>query len=244
MEATQNVVAPLSARRRNRRKPRVTKPARPRPLALGYIRVSSTEQIEAGASLDSQRAVLAGKADVMGWDIEIIDGDAGISAKDITGRPALTAALARLAAGDADYLVAAALDRISRSVSDVSGLMTRSVEEEWGLVCLRESIDTSTAMGRAFVQIAAVFAELERGLVSERTKAGMAQKKLEGSVFGKPSKLDPAVRARITAQFAAGVSCTQIARELAAEGVPTAHGGSWRAGTVRYLVLAADAKAA
>jgi DNA invertase Pin-like site-specific DNA recombinase len=90
------------------------------------------------------------------------------------------------------------LDRISRSVSDVSGLMTRSVEEEWGLVCLRESIDTSTAMGRAFVQIAAVFAELERGLVSERTKAGMAQKKLEGSVFGKPSKLDPAVRARIT----------------------------------------------
>jgi len=44
----------------------------------------------------------------MGWDIEIIDGDAGISAKDITGRPALTIALARLAAGDADYLVAAA----------------------------------------------------------------------------------------------------------------------------------------
>ena len=161
MEATQNVT-PLSPRRRNRRK-RVTKPARPRPLALGYIRVSSTEQIEAGASLDSQRAVLASKADIMGWDIEIIDGDAGISAKDITGRPALTIALARLAAGDADYLVAAALDRISRSVSDVSGLMTRSVEEEWGLVCLRESIDTSTAMGRAFVQIAAVFAELERG---------------------------------------------------------------------------------
>ena len=217
MEATQNVVTPLSPRRRNRRK-RVTKPARPRPLALGYIRVSSTEQIEAGASLDSQRAVLAGKAEVMGWDIEIIDGDAGISAKDITGRPALTTALARLAAGDADYLVAAALDRISRSVSDVSGLMSRSVEEEWGLVCLRESIDTSTAMGRAFVQIAAVFAELERGLVSERTKAGMAQKKLEGSVFGKPSKLDPAVRARITAQHAAGVSCTQIARGTSRRG--------------------------
>ena len=89
-------------------------------------------------------------------------------------------------------------------------------------MCLRESIDTSTAMGRAFVQIAAVFAELERGLVSERTKAGMAQKKLEGSVFGKPSKLDPAVRCPYhPPSTPAGVSCTQIARELAAEGVPT-----------------------
>jgi len=47
MQATQNVT-PLSPGRRNRRKPRVTKPARPRPLALGYVRVSSTEQIEAG----------------------------------------------------------------------------------------------------------------------------------------------------------------------------------------------------
>ena len=242
MEATQNV-APLSPRRRYRRKPRMTVPARPRPLALGYIRVSTAEQAAEGASMEAQRGAITAKAAAKGWDLEIISEPA-LSAKDLDNRPGLTAALARLDGGEADYLVATALDRISRSVQDVADLMARTARNGWALASLREEIDTSTATGRLFVHMIAAISEFERSIIGERTKAGMAQKKLEGAVFGKPSKLDPAVRARITAQYAAGVSCTQIARELAAEGVPTAHGGQWRAGTVRYLVLAADANKA
>jgi len=217
MEATQNVT-PLSPRRRRyRRKPRVTVPARPRPLALGYIRVSTAEQAAEGASMEAQRGAITAKAAAKGWDLEIISEPA-LSAKDLDNRPGLTAALARLDGGEADYLVATALDRISRSVHDVADLMARTERNGWALVSLREDIDTSNAIARLFVHMIAAISEFERSIIGERTKAGMAQKKLEGAVFGKPSKLDPAVRARITAQHAAGVSCTQIARGTSRRG--------------------------
>ena len=85
---------------------------------------------------------------------------------ELAQRPALTAALHRLDDGDADVLLATALDRVSRSVYDVAALMRRSVDEDWLLVTLRDNIDTGTAMGRAFVQIA-------RGVRRARTRPGL-----------------------------------------------------------------------
>ena len=71
-----------------------------KPLALAYIRVSTADQAEEGASLAAQEAALRGEADRRGWDVEIVREE-GKSAKSLQGRPALTEALARLDSGEA-----------------------------------------------------------------------------------------------------------------------------------------------
>lgn len=76
---------------------------RPRPLALAYVRVSTDEQANEGASLDAQRAALTAEADRRGWDVELV-ADEGVSAKNLN-RPGLADALVRLDRGDADVLL-------------------------------------------------------------------------------------------------------------------------------------------
>src|SRR4051794_24268918 len=97
-------------------------PARARPLGLAYVRVSTTEQAEDGASMIAQRETLTAEAARRGWDVEVI-ADEGVSAKSVDGRPGLVAGLARLDAGQADALMVVRVDRLSRSVSDFAALM-------------------------------------------------------------------------------------------------------------------------
>lgn len=114
--------------------PRKRPGSRLRPLALGYIRVSTADQVENGASLDAQRTALTIEADHRGWDLELV-ADEGLSAKNMN-RPALAAALDRLDRGDADALLSVRLDRVSRSVADFAGLVDRAGRKGWGLVLL------------------------------------------------------------------------------------------------------------
>ncbi len=86
-------------------------------------------------------------------------------------RPALTTALADLDAGTGSVLMVAKLDRLSRNVHDASGLLQRAQHSGWDLVALGAPVDTTTPQGAAMAQVLAVFAELERKLIGERTKA-------------------------------------------------------------------------
>src|SRR5689334_19964591 len=97
---------------------------RVRPLALGYVRVSTAEQATEGASLEAQQEALTAEADRRGWELEMVS-DAGWSAKNLR-RPGLTDALVRLDRGQADALVAVRLDRVSRSVADFAALLARA----------------------------------------------------------------------------------------------------------------------
>lgn len=207
-----------------------------KPLALAYIRVSTAGQVEFGASLDSQRATLIAEADRRGWDVEIV-ADEGLSAKNLH-RPALQAALTRLDKGQAQYLLAVRLDRISRSVADFAGLLDRAGRKGWGLVLLDPNIDTSNPAGRFTSNILASAAQFERELIGIRTREGMAQRKAEGVVFGRTVADDvlPTYR-RIRDLHLAGDSINGIARKLTAENVPTAKGGArWYASTVRAVL--------
>lgn len=76
-----------------------------------------------------------------------------------------------------DRVVVWKLDRLGRSVKDMITVVERIEEAGADLVSLTEGVDTSTAMGRFFFHIIASIAELERGMISERTKAGMAARK-------------------------------------------------------------------
>ena len=213
----------------------MAKTLRTRPLALAYARVSTAEQASEGASLDAQRHALTLEAERRGWDVEIV-ADEGLSAKNLN-RPALQGALARLDAGDADYLLAVRLDRVSRSVSDFAGLLDRATKKRWGLVLQSPNIDTSDPAGRFTSNVLASAAQYERELNGARTREGMMQRKAEGVHIGRPRTLPAEVLDRIVADRAAGLSLGKIATALNADGIATAHGGrQWHASTVSGIL--------
>ena len=207
-----------------------------KPLALAYIRVSTTDQVENGASLDAQRATLIGEAERRGWAVEVVS-DAGLSGKNLN-RPALQAALARLDKGKAQFLLAIRLDRISRSVADFAGLLDRADKRHWGLVLLSPNIDTSDPAGRFTANVLASAAQYERELIGARTREGMAQRKAEGAVFGRVVDASTlSVYRDIATMHDTGMSINGIARLLTEQGVTTANGGvKWYASTVKAVL--------
>jgi DNA invertase Pin-like site-specific DNA recombinase len=220
----------------------MTKTPRPRPLALGYVRVSTVEQANEGASLDAQRAALAAECERRGWDLEIV-ADEGFSAKSLN-RPALVGALARLDAGEADSLLSIRLDRVSRSVADFAGLLARAKRRGWRIVLLSPNLDTEDAAGKFTAHVLAAAAEYERDLIGARTREGMMQRKAEGVHIGRPRELSNEVRESIAAQRMSGLTLARIADKLNADGVATAHGGRrWHPSTVRAILVSMDAPA-
>lgn len=214
-----------------------------RPLALAYVRVSTEDQAENGASLDAQTAAVIDAAERKGYRVEVLR-DEGRSGKSLTGRPVLMAALDRLGSGDASALFAARLDRLSRSVADFAMLLDRARREGWTVAVLDADVDTATPSGEFLVSVMAAAAQYERRIIGARTRDALAQRRREGVRLGRPSTLPDNVVARIVADRAAGASLRAIADALTAEGVPTAHGGArWYASTVRKVLAGQDAAA-
>ena len=207
---------------------------------LGYLRVSTGEQAESGAGLDAQRATIQAEADRRGWHVEYVV-DAGNSGATLS-RPALSEALGRLDRGDVGILVAAKLDRVSRSVADFAGLLDRSRSAHWSLVLLDLGVDTSTPSGELVANMIAASAQYERRLISQRTTEALAAKKAQGVRLGRPSQLPPEIVERIVRERAAGRRLRVIAEGLTAGGVPTARGGAkWSTSTVQAVLNGQDA---
>jgi DNA invertase Pin-like site-specific DNA recombinase len=205
---------------------------------IAYTRVSTEEQAVSGLSLEAQRAAIEAECQRRGLDLLAVHEDAGYSAKTLS-RPGLTAALDDLHAGRGSALMVARLDRLTRSVHDATGLMQAAERAGWGLVALDVAVDTTTPQGAAMAQVLAVFAELERRLIGERTRAALAAKRAQGVRLGRPVTLDPATRDRIVAAHRGGQGWSAIARQLNDDRVPTAHGGArWYPSTVRSVALA------
>ncbi len=208
------------------------------PGVVGYCRVSTEEQAVSGLGLAAQEQAIRAECDRRGLSLLAVHTDAGLSAKNLD-RPALGAALAALDAGAGSVLVVAKLDRLTRSVHDATGLLLTAEAGGWGLVALDAPVDTTTPQGAAMAQVLAVFAELERKLVGERTKAALAVRRAQGMRLGRrPAPGAEDVRARILTAREAGLTFAAIASALTADGVPTAQGGKrWYAGTVRYVCV-------
>ena len=103
-------------------------------------------------------------------------------------RPQLARALDHLRAGD--VLVVWKLDRLSRSLKDLLTIMERIDQLGAGFCSLTEAIDTTTPAGRMMMQMVGSFAEFERAMIRERTKAGMESARKQGRIGGRRSKLE------------------------------------------------------
>ena len=219
------------------------RPARPAgsPLRVVlYSRVSTAEQADSGAGLAAQETALRAHAAHRGWEVVAHLTDAGVSGKSLNGRLALAQALQLVAEGKADALAVSKLDRLSRSLLDFAGLMARSQAEGWALVALDVDVDTTTPSGRLVANVMASVAEWERETIGARTRDGLAAKRAQGVVLGRPRAASREAVDRAGALRAAGLSYAACAERLTLEGVPTAHSGvRWYPSTVRKVLMSA-----
>lgn len=202
---------------------------------VGYIRVSTGEQAASGLGLDAQAERIRSALDAGDELVEILR-DEGESGKDLN-RPGITTALQMIATGEADGLVVAKLDRVSRSTIDCAMLLEWFDRAGHGIAfrALDLGIDTSTSAGRLVASVMAAVAEWERSVISERTRDGLAARRAQGGAISQPATVDdPALAARILTMRADGATLQAIADTLNREGVPTLRGGSeWRPSSVR-----------
>ncbi|WP_284215252.1 recombinase family protein, partial [Mixta theicola] len=163
------------------------------------VRVSTNDQ-----NTDLQRNAL------ISAECELIFEDK-ISGKT-SERPGLKKALRRLQAGDT--LVVWKLDRLGRSMRHLVMLTEELRERGVNFRSLTDSIDTSTAMGRFFFHVMGALAEMERELIVERTRAGLAAAREKGRTGGRRRIMTPDVIGRAERMLAHGATLHQISLVL------------------------------
>jgi DNA invertase Pin-like site-specific DNA recombinase len=214
---------------------------------VAYVRVSTAQQGRSGLGLEAQRAALDRFAETEGFQIvaEHVEVESGKGADALERRPQLAAALAAARKRKCPVTVAK-LDRLSRDVHFISGLMTHKVP----FIVAELGADVDPFVLHLF----AALPQKERALISQRTREALKAAKARGVVLGNPrlaATLAKAVASNKAEadRFAANVrpvieqiraagatSLRAIARALEARGVPTARGGTWTAVQVTEIL--------
>lgn len=156
---------------------------------FAYARVSTLDQFKYGYGIDAQRARVEEEVALRSWTLRAHFTDAA-SGRSLDDRPALVDALALLDAGEADGLIVAKLDRLSRSLKDFVSIVARASEYGWSVVVLDPAVDTTTDGGRLMANVMAAFGDFERQLIRARTREALAAAQARGVHVGRPYSID------------------------------------------------------
>ncbi|MHB8391876.1 MAG: recombinase family protein [Acidobacteriaceae bacterium] len=216
-----------------------------------YLRVSTEEQAREGYSISAQRERLEAFAISQGWMVVKTFSDEGFSGKNLK-RPGMKQMIEDVEAGLTDVVVVWKLDRLSRRQIDVLHLIEDVfAPHKVGFRSATESFDTTTPAGMAMLGMLAVFAQLERATIIERTTFGYTQRISEGKWagsapygyrYGQNGVLEPNPESAdwlrsIYIQAISGSSLDRIVDWLAAEGAPPPFGRkSWYPSTVKIIL--------
>jgi DNA invertase Pin-like site-specific DNA recombinase len=174
-----------------------------------YLRVSTF-----GQTVDNQERELMAAADRHGWNVAAVFKDEGISgAKGREKRPAFDRLCKAVTRREVEMVAAWSVDRLGRSLQDLVGFLAELQASRVDLYLHQQGLDTSTPAGKALFQMMGVFAEFERAMIVERTKAGMARARAAGARIGRPV-LDMQTRRKIAERAANGDSAYRIALDL------------------------------
>jgi DNA invertase Pin-like site-specific DNA recombinase len=220
--------------------------------AVAYYRVSTRQQQRSGLGIEAQRASVTRFAEAENLRIiaEYVEAETGKGADALDRRPQLTAALAAAKSAKCSVVVAK-LDRLSRDVAFVAGLMAQRVP----FIVAELGRDADPFM----LHLYAALAEKERRLISERTKAALAVRKATGAKLGNPINIREAGdRGRAAAIAAAddyaralmpvlravraegSTSIGAVARALNDRKIPTSRGSRWHVSTAANLLARAQ----
>ncbi len=225
---------------------------------IGYTRVSTQDQAQAGVSLEAQEEKIRGYCKVNEWSCLEIIQDNGHSARDLR-RPGLRRILDELPLKGRrfDGIVVAKLDRLTRSVRDLVRLTELADKHKVNLVSIQEAVDTGTATGQLFRNIVTAISEWERGIIGERTRDALDYKRrnrerVGGIPYGfalaedgkrlVPVPDEQKVLARIQKEWHRGMAYRLIADGLNADRIPTKGGGTkgrWYGATIRSILKTA-----
>ena len=225
--------------------------------ATAYIRVSSQQQVDKGVSIDAQKRRIKEYAKFKGLNLDEKDIfiEEGVSdGIPIWERPRGRALKQKLQTGNYSHVICMKLDRMFRLVSD----MLHTVDEladagmSFHIVDLNgEAVDTSSSMGRFMLTMMAAMAEMERGLISERTLEGMIQlkanhRKFTHSIYGwdvdKNGMLIPNWNEQNNIDYMVwqmvknGMSASSVARSLNKQGIRGKRGGEWQGNAITRTV--------
>ena len=216
--------------------------------AIAYLRVSTQRQHRSGLGLDAQRAAINRFAarESLTVAAEFVEAETGKGADALDRRPQLAAALAAAKAAKCSVVVAK-LDRLSRDVAFVAGLMAQRVP----FIVAELGRDADPFM----LHLYAALAEKERRLISERTKAALAAKKGAGAVLGNPRNLAQAgsigravlikgadkfveslVPVVLPMRSEGATTLREMAQALNRRGIKTPRGGTWYPSSVANLL--------
>lgn len=218
-----------------------------------YARVSTQEQAVEGTSLDYQADQLTTYCQAQGWTITGKYIDPGYTGKD-GERPALKQMLTDAKSRLFDKIVIYKLDRLARKLRLLLDIEEKLKEHGVSLHSVRETLDTSTAIGRTVFQMLGLVSEWERETIIERTKAGRIQRYKEGCwgpgrpPFGYTYNRDTkkliinekqaGIVRRIYGEYAEGKSMWGIANMLNNEYIPPRRGGKgWRNTSIRDVLF-------
>jgi DNA invertase Pin-like site-specific DNA recombinase len=215
---------------------------------IAYIRVSTERQGKSGLGIEAQREAIARFVAAEGLDLiaEHVEVETGKGADALDRRPVLREALAQARKAKAAVVVAK-LDRLSRDVAFIAGLMAHRVP----FIVAELGADVDPFVLHMF----AALAQKERSMIADRTRLALAQKKAQGAILGNRTNL-PEAQAKGAAanrdgadafaanvlpivrqlQAAGATGFRAIARALNDRGVRTARGGDWHDSTVRNLL--------
>ena len=153
--------------------------------AIGYVRVSTEEQAREGVSITAQEERITALATAKGWNLVTIIRDAGYSGKNLS-RPGAESLIGICQRAEVDVVIVFKVDRLTRRQKDLWYLLEDVFyKNQVGFVSVTEAFDTTTAAGKAFLGMIGIFAQLERDLVSERTREALGQKKRKGQWIGR-----------------------------------------------------------
>jgi len=222
---------------------------------LAYVRCSTAEQASEGVSLEAQRARIEAWAAAVGAEVVDVVEDAAVSGgKPLAERAggARIAALLEARKPDVDAVAILRLDRLGRDAAESLALLKKFRHSRVGLISVADRLDLGTPQGRAMAGMAAVFAELEKSLIAQRTAEALSEKRRQGRAwnhapFGwnavdgilEPDEAEQETLGRIQRMRSEGLSYDRIAKTLNEDGSPTKRGGEWYAASVRSVALTA-----
>ncbi len=220
--------------------------------AIAYYRVSTQRQGRSGLGIEAQRSTVARFAEAEGMVLlrEYVEVETGKGSDALDRRPQLAAALATARSAKCPVVVAK-LDRLSRDVAFISGLMAQRVP----FIVAELGADADPFM----LHLYAALAEKERRLISERTRSALVQRKAQGARLGNPKNAKhaaslgrqaqvaeadrfaisvlPIIRA---IQAAGAATLAEVAKALNVRGIRSARGGRWHVSSVQNLLARSE----
>jgi len=220
--------------------------------AIGYCRVSTEEQAREGISLDVQKDKIRQYAELHNLELLKVITDEGKSGKDLN-REGINEILSRIKDKSIFHIIVYKMDRLTRRTFDLLYLVEEVFKKNnVQFHSITEKIDTTTAQGNFFLTIIGAMAQMERDLISERTKAVLQYKIEKGEYVGSPAlgylassdnkflelnerEQDTLKRIFYLKRYK-HLSLGKIAKELNESGVRTKRGGKWYSGTIKLIL--------